>query len=365
MKLLSFLVLLFVAGVHAAPLKVYLLLGQSNMEGHGVVVQEDKQHTQNGTLFYAVKSYKRPADWPLCDTATAATNRCGCDAKGADFSALVNSSSGDGWNQNPNVWVDYFGKAGDSWGTVRNGPLQPGFGFDGKNTLGPELGIGTELGKQDGRNPPGTKVLLLKVAWGGTSLAVDWRPPSSGGEIGWCYSNTTTHVQEVLKDLTTVYPDYDAKEGFELVGWFWHQGWNDGCTVDMSAEYQKNMANLIRDLNNEFSVITKGAKLFVSIAVQGTSGGWGHQPDRRLEVIEGQYNVSTYPEFEGTVGAVETRGFWRDYAETGNGPINQGYHWNGNAESYLYVGTAAGQAMQGLVAGTWKQPVIDPTNNPS
>jgi len=62
MKLLSFLVLLFVAGVHAAPLKVYLLLGQSNMEGHGVVVQEDKQHTQNGTLSYAVKSYKRPAD---------------------------------------------------------------------------------------------------------------------------------------------------------------------------------------------------------------------------------------------------------------------------------------------------------------
>jgi hypothetical protein len=35
------------------------------MEGHGIVVQEDKQHTQNGTLSYAVKSYKRPADWPL------------------------------------------------------------------------------------------------------------------------------------------------------------------------------------------------------------------------------------------------------------------------------------------------------------
>ena len=79
----------------------------------------------------------------------------------------------------------------------------------------------------------------------------------------------------------------------------------------------------------------------------------------------GQYNVSTYKEFDGTVAAVETRGFWRDYAETGGGPTNQDYHWNGNAESYYFIGTAAGQAMRALEDGTWTQPVITPTNNPS
>ena len=30
--------------------------------------------------------------------------------------------------------VDYYGKWDGKWGTVRRGSLQPGFGFDGKNT---------------------------------------------------------------------------------------------------------------------------------------------------------------------------------------------------------------------------------------
>ena len=45
---------LVVGAACGAPLKVYLLLGQSNMEGHGVVQQHDKSHTANGTLTYAV-----------------------------------------------------------------------------------------------------------------------------------------------------------------------------------------------------------------------------------------------------------------------------------------------------------------------
>ena len=42
--------------------------------------------------------------------------------------------------------------------------------------------------------------------------------------------------------------------------------------------------------------------------------------------MRAQYNVSTYPEFQGNVATVETRGFFRDFTET-NGAINQGYHW--------------------------------------
>ena len=45
-----------------------------------------------GTLRYAVESYKRPSDWPLCNPATAATNRVGCDAEGSNFADLVDSS---------------------------------------------------------------------------------------------------------------------------------------------------------------------------------------------------------------------------------------------------------------------------------
>lgn len=71
--------------------------------------------------------------------------------------------------------------------------------------------------------------------------------------------------------------------------------------------------------------------------------------------MRAQYNVSTYLE---RVGAVETRGFFREFSET-NGAINQGYHWFGNGESYVYLGTAMGRCMNALVDGTWRQPKID------
>lgn len=96
--------------------------------------------------------------------------------------------------------------------------------------------------------------------------------------------------------------------------------------------------------------------------MQGTSGGWDHQPDRRLEVIRAQYNVSTYPENAGAVATVETRGFWRPFDET-QGAYNQGYHWNCNAASYFNIGTVAAQAMRALEKGEWTQPFINATND--
>jgi len=32
------------------------------------------------------------------------------------------------------------------------------------------------------------QVLLMKTAWGGKSLYKDFRPPSSSGEVGPCYT---------------------------------------------------------------------------------------------------------------------------------------------------------------------------------
>ncbi len=56
----------------------------------------------------------------------------------------------------------------------RKGPLWVGHGAR-KETIGPELGFGWVMG--DVLDEP---VLLIKCAWGGKSLAVDFRPPSAG-----------------------------------------------------------------------------------------------------------------------------------------------------------------------------------------
>merc|ERR1712118_530276 len=106
------------------------------------------------------------------------------------------------------------------------GPLSVGFGVSENRGVGPELGFGVEMAKHFGS----TDVLLVKVAWGGTSLAHDWRPPTSvskyGGQVGWCYSNFTARAKAVLKEL----------KSYEIAGMVWHQGWNDGGSYDMVKE---------------------------------------------------------------------------------------------------------------------------------
>ncbi|KAJ8610612.1 hypothetical protein CTAYLR_007162 [Chrysophaeum taylorii] len=316
---------------------VFFMLGQSNMEGHGLV------DGGNGSLAWLVgPSESQPADWPTLDCKAAAAHREGCDAAGANISALW---SGSNWTESPNVWVDYWGNVGGTWGTVANGPLQPGYGYD-EGHIGPELGFGFAL-------PSDRPVLLLKCAWGGTSLAFDWRPPSSANAtapVGWCWTNFTAHARAALANLTSVYPGYDGT--YELGGVVWHQGWQDGGDRAMAYEYEVNLANLIRDLRTDF-----GTSLPVSIPVQGTSQGWKDVVDSRLEIIRAQYNVTTYLP---RVAAQETRGFYRDYTET-SGACDQVYHWNCNAESYFYVGTVAAQGITGLINGDWEQPFINTT----
>ena len=267
-------------------------------------------------------------------------------AAGANLDGLKRADGS--WQVWNNIQIDYFGKVGPKWGPVEERPLTVGFGFDDKH-MGPELGFGVEMSKHFG---PSADIRILKVAWGGTSLAKDWRPPSSvakyGGVVGWCYTNFTAHVHAELSKL----------ESPELVGVVWHQGWNDGCQASMVAEYERNLANLIRDIRSEFKS-SYGTPLF-SIPVSGLDS-WRGRVARRNGIIHAQYAVSTYPEFKNNVASQETRGFVRFYDETG-GACNQGYHFNCNGETYFYVGTVAGQAMSMLLNGTWVQPFINTTN---
>jgi len=79
--------------------------------------------------------------------------------------------------------------------------------------------------------------------------------------------------------------------------------------------------------------------------------GIGKGSSRYLQILEARMAVSgeqnKYPEFAGNVLAVDTRGFWRSVEES---PSCQGYHYNGNAETYMLVGDALGRGMVKLMA---------------
>jgi len=313
LPLLASLTLLLMAPVAWAgqpgksPVKVFILAGQSNMEGQGVIRLDPKKNEGKGSLEYLVK-----------DPATADR-----------FKHLVDKDGK--WTVRDDVWIWYLG---------RKGGLTVGYGAR-NDLIGPELQFGHVLGDYFDN-----QVLLIKVAWGGKSLAKDFRPPSSGGEVGPFYTEVVKQVKDVLGSLKANFPDYDGR-GYELAGFGWHQGWNDGCAAGSANEYEKNMANFIRDIREDL-----GAKDLPFVIANSGFGGREQKIDRRLQVINAQAAVAGYEGFKKTVACVETRDFFRPPELS---PTRQGYHWNGNAETYFLIGDGMGKAMVDILKGRSSQ----------
>jgi alpha-galactosidase len=314
-----FALLLAAVSLHAAdkPVKVFILAGQSNMEGQGIIAADPKRNSGKGSLEYLVK-----------EPSTAAR-----------FAHLVDKDGK--WIVRNDVRISYLDRQGAL--TVGYGPKQ--------DRIGPELGFGWVMG--EAIDEP---VLLVKCAWGGKSLAVDFRPPSSGkvpyslGEkldaaiaadpdiVGKYYRETLALIQRDLAKVKELVPGSDGR--YEIVGFGWHQGWNDRISDKFNAEYEVNMANFIRDVRKDLEV----PNLPFVIAETGMNGPEEKHP-RALSLMKAQAAVAERPEFKGNVAFVGTKAFWRPQEES---PSNQGYHWNTNAETYYLIGDAMGTAMKKL-----------------
>jgi hypothetical protein len=285
------------------PLKVFLLVGQSNMVGHGFVASEEKRNGGQGSLEYLTK-----------DKATADR-----------FKHLLGADGQ--WIVRDDVWCHFLDR--------RKGKLTVGFGA-GKDTIGPELGFGVVIG--DALAEP---VLLLKLAWGGKSLAVDFRPPSAGGKVGPAYKEVVDRTKAMLRDFKKEFPEL-ADRTPELAGFAWHQGWNDRINQSFVDEYEKNLAHFIRDIRNDL-----GVPHLPFVLSETGMGGLDEKNPRALKLMKAQASVAEQEEFKGNVAFVPTRSFWRTNSVS---PSKQDYHWNSNAETYYLIGEAMGQAMRKLLA---------------
>lgn len=277
----------------APPVKAFILAGQSNMVGHGFYAADPNRNGGKGSLEEAIR--------------------------GGKFKALLDKNGK--WRVRDDVWIQYFD---------RKGKLTVGYGA-GEDCIGPELGFGQVLG--DATQEP---VLLIKIAWGGKSLAVDFRPPSSGGEVGPAYTDLVRLSREAISQVQDNFIDLKGRP-VELVGFGWHQGWNDRINGDFVAEYEKNMGNFIRDIRKDL-----GAPNLPFVIAETGMGGAEEKNERALDLMKAQASVADQPEFKGNVAFVGTRSFWRT-AEVS--PSDQGYHWNNNGETYYLIGDGMGRAM--------------------
>ncbi len=311
MRILISILIFTALSIHAAPkpLKIYLLVGQSNMQGHA---------------------------------AERTLEHLGMDPKTAPLLKAIRNPDGTAKVQE-NVWISSIEPSLESG--EKHGRLTVGYGAGGRGPkIGPELTFGITM-----QNHVGEPILLVKTSWGGKSLNTDFRPPSAGpyefnqqqlenfkkrgkdvAEVrkeqtertGVYYRLMLEHIHKVLADIRRVYPDYDAKAGYELAGFVWFQGWNDmvdGSTYPTRGQpgsydaYSKNLAHFIRDVRRDL----KAPKLPFVIGVMGAGGPIAKygQDQKRYAGIHGEFRKAMaapakLSEFKGNVTAVFTENYW-------------------------------------------------------
>lgn len=279
------------------PLKVFILVGQSNMEGHAKVETFDYIGDDPKTAPLLKKMRNADGTPRICD----------------------------------GVWISYYTGRGEENGEGY-GKLTAGYGSrpnpsEEGGKIGPEFTFGITM--DEAFEEP---VLIIKTAWGGKSLFYDFRPPSAGvyprtenditkdrrpeSGSGHYYRLMLKHVKHVLSDIGRVVPDYDPKQGYEIAGFVWFQGFNDMVSRDVYpelpkdsegnrfAKYSEWMAHFIRDVRKDFDA----PKMPFVIGVMGVGGDQANEGN--LEFRKAMAAPVAMPEFKGNVMAVPTSPFW-------------------------------------------------------
>ncbi len=303
--ILSLTALVFAVQLQAKPLQVYILAGQSNMQGHAKM-----------TTFEHIGM-------------DPATKSMLAEMQNPDGSPMICER----------VWISSIGCAE----AEQTGKLTTGFGATPEK-IGPEFTFGLYM--QKFTDAP---ILLIKTSWGGKSLNTDFRPPSAGSyvfndaqlaafqkqskdlaaiqaekdkETGVYYRLMIDHVKKVLGDLKRVVPDYDAAQGYELAGFAWFQGWNDmvdGGTYPNREKpggydaYSTVMAHFIRDVRKDLNAPMLPFVIGV-LGVGGPTAEYG--PDQlRYKSIHQNFRdamaaPAKLPEFQGNVLAMLAEKYW-------------------------------------------------------
>ncbi len=308
---------LFAGNSHHAmakgPVKVFILSGQSNMEGKAAVSTLDAVINDPKTR-EQFKHLKPDGKWLVRD----------------------------------DVWVTYLDRKQKRGMAPVHGPLTVGYGSpklarneDFKKvpvkTIGPELGIGHVLGDHFDE-----QVLLIKACWGGRAVKYSFRPPSAMptdeqiktevAEIkarkpdvevtfelrkagyGSDYRKVLSETQKVLGDIKKYFPDYDESQGYEIAGIVWFQGWNDGVGAG-NPDYVEQMTHFIRDIRKDL----KTPNLPFVIGELGTDGpdGAGWIATFRKQ----QADIAAVAEFKDNVRLAKTAHCWH------KGPYDMSAKW--------------------------------------
>lgn len=323
-KILLILIVVFFSGLPAVDadngkkLRIYILAGQSNMVGTGAVSSFDYIGEDPAARTLLKQMVDQNGQPKTCDR----------------------------------VWISSLNGKYRTAGGEGTGKLSAGYGFRTNPTekgdcIGPEYTFGLTM-EQNYDGP----ILIIKTAWGGKSLFLEYRPPSAGPYVmpqakadklkarangsyekiqrenqefeGKYYRSMIQHIRKVLKDIKRVCPDYDPSAGYEISGFVWFQGWNDYSALldyplshgeQQYEPYSKLLSHLIRDVRRDLEC----PQLPFVVGVMGINGdhtpGCFSPPNSKSKMERFRKAMAApanLPEFKGNVIAVPTAVFWDD-----------------------------------------------------
>jgi alpha-galactosidase len=136
-------------------------------------------------------------------------------------------------------------------------------------------------------------------------------------------------IREALASLKADFPGYQG-DGYELAGFVWYQGWNDGVDPKHAVpEYERNLVNLIHDVRKELEAP------ILPVVIGELTGPWIEAPGAWAALRQAQAQAAARPEFKGTVLFVATHDFVRKPDDSPN--PGHGHHEFGNAETYMVL----------------------------
>ena len=336
----------------AGVVQVYILAGQSNMQGHASVRTLE-------SLVYQDATAKRYQHWK--------------DRMGA-------------WTTRNDVWV--WTTDGD-----RRGTLQPGFGGS-EMKIGPELGFGETIA-----NASDQQTLLIKTCWGGRSVKVDFLPPSAKqptekqfqeilakkkkqrlkrlrkkkpdataadvkltladvkAPYGKAYRDMIAQTKTVLKEFPTTLARQPGIR-YELAGFVFFQGWNDMCDGEQRNEnfvrYTTRLAALIRDVRKDLDAPN------LPVVIGGIGVGGETDVNKNILALRNAQEaaaktpglnhvryVSTAPYWDKQAATLREKGVWKgpDWPRFYNVASEGGYHYLGSAKTMIKIGDAFAKTM--------------------
>ncbi len=367
----------------AGKVKVFILAGQSNMEGKGFPEPLAYQVSQ---AEYRDRYQHFIKDGDFGDFTRKLRVALEADPRKPAYD----------WSVRKDVWVNFLKQRGD---------LTVGYGVPSK-AFGPEYNFGHVVGDHFDE-----QVLIIKTAWGGKSLGRDFLSPSSplpsddefaemaqdrneqtkknnernrkkheeqnkdrpftprplvtAAELkqpyGHYYREMLAEVRQTLAELGQRFPGYQG-QGYELAGFVWFQGWNDQFTNEWASRYGEYLANFILDVRKDL----EAPDLPFVIGQVGFDGQ--RQPARskdgednaRVKIKKGQLAMASHPKLSGKVRVVKTDRFWdmdADAIYRGKGGWSadvekwrrfgndRPYHYYGSPWFFAQIGTAFGKAM--------------------